>query len=141
MMLETLLVMNFIWFGLGFHAFSLRSRVFAKMMVPKDYRDTPAFEVLVASGRFLGGFNLAFALLCFLLVWNLNLFPDDAQRGLLLLVIAVAHGTQFAFNVPIALQNRHGGGAWKVTGKMLFIFVVDLIMTLLNLMAAILLLL
>lgn len=30
MILETLLVMNFIWFGLGFHAFSLRSRVFAK---------------------------------------------------------------------------------------------------------------
>jgi len=48
-------------------------------------------------------------------------------------VNAVAHGTQFAGNVPVALANRRGGGVWQVLkGTMLLIFVVDCALMLLN---------
>ena len=53
--------------------------------------------------------------------------------SILLLVLAVAHGSQFAGNVPIALQNRRGEGVWNVfKGLMLFIFVIDFTLMTLN---------
>ena len=61
------------------------------------------------------------------------MFPNDAQRSILLFVFAVAHGSQFIFNVPVAIQNRSGGGVWQVKGTMLFIFITDFIMMVLNL--------
>ncbi|MBW0145906.1 hypothetical protein [Marinobacter arenosus] len=135
-MLETLLVLNAIWFAMAFNVFSIRNRIFAKVLVPREHRDTPVFDVLAESGRFLGGFNLAFALLNVLLSINLEAFPTDAQRSILLWVFAVAHGSQFAFNVPVAIQNRRGKGVWQVKGLMLFIFVTDFIMMVLNLALA-----
>lgn len=136
-MLEVLLVLNAIWFAMAFNVFSIRNRIFAKVLVPREHRDTPVFDVLAESGRFLGGFNLAFALLNVLLLMNLDVFPTDAQRSILLWVFAVAHGSQFAFNVPVAIQNRRGGGVWQVKGLMRFIFVTDFIMMALNLALAI----
>ena len=136
-MFETLLVVNTLWFLMGFNVFSLRNQVFAKLLVPRDQRDTPVFDILAASGRFLGGFNLAFAVFNGLLLTNLGLFPEDKQRALFLFVFAVAHGSQFAFNLPIAIQNKRGGGVWPVLkGTMLFIFSVDFILTLFNLVLA-----
>ncbi len=133
-MFETILVLNTIWFAMAFHVFSIRNQVFAKILVPRSHRDTPAFAVLVASGKFLGGFNLAFMLCNVLLLFNLDTFPSDQQRIILLLVFAVAHGSQFFFNLPIAIQNRQGGGVWQVLkGLMLFIFVTDFVMMALNL--------
>ncbi len=133
-MFETILVLNAIWFALAFHVFAIRNQVFAKILVPKEHRNNPAFDVLVASGKFLGGFNLAFMLLNVLLLFNLDTFPTDQQRTILLLVFAVAHGSQFFFNLPIALQNRQDGGVWQVLkGLMLFIFVTDCVMMFLNL--------
>lgn len=105
-MFAAILILNAIWFAMAFHVFSIRNRVFAKILVPREHRDTPAFDVLVASGKFLGGFNLAFMLLNVLLLFNLDSFASDQQRSILLLVFAVAHGSQFFFNLPIALQNR-----------------------------------
>jgi len=129
---EVILVLNTIWFAMGFNVFSLRGKIFAKLVVPRDQRDTPVFNVLVESGKFLGGFNLAFSLLSLLILFNLTVFSGDSQRAILLLVFAVAHGTQFFFNVPVVMQNRRGGGVWQVKGVIRFIFITDFIMTILN---------
>ncbi|NIB41730.1 hypothetical protein HBA55_19145 [Pseudomaricurvus alkylphenolicus] len=136
-MLYTVLALNALWFLMGFNVFSVRSKIFAKVVVPPEHRETPVFDTLIASGKFLGGFNLAFALCNILLLIYLDVFPSDQQRALLLWVFAVAHGTQFAFNVPIALQNLKGEGVWQVLkGTMLFIFVTDFVMMALNIMLA-----
>ncbi len=101
--------------------------------MPREHRDTPVFETLVRSGTFLGGFNLAFCALNVLLLFNLQAFDTDRQWAILLFVNALAHGGQFAGNVPVALENRRGQGAWKVfSGLMLFIFVVDVTLMALN---------
>jgi hypothetical protein len=136
-MLELVLVLNTIWFVMGFNVFSIRSRIFAKLVVPREHRDTPVFETLIMAGKFLGGFNLAFAVLSFLLFLNIDLFDRPEQWAIILAATAIAHGTQFAFNVPVALQNRQGKGVWQVKGVMRFIFVTDLLMTLLNAVLAI----
>lgn len=136
MMLEIILLVNILWFAMGFNVFAIRNKVFAKLIVPKEHRDTPVFEILAESGRFLGGFNFAFAVCNILLLANLDVFPSDEQRSILMFVFAIAHGSQFIFNVPIAIQNRNGGGVWQVKGTMLFIFVTDFIMMSMNLVAA-----
>ncbi len=131
-MFEVILVLNALalWFVMGFNVFSLRPKIFAKLVVPREQRDTPVFGILAESGRFLGGFNFAFALLNILLLASLATFPSDEQ-------FAVAHGSQFIFNVPVAIQNRRGGGIWQVLkGTMLFIFVTDFVMMVLNLLLA-----
>ena len=135
-MLEIILVLNILWFAMGFNVFSIRNKIFAKLVVPREHRDTPVFEILAESGRFLGGFNFAFAVCNILLLVNLDVFPSAEQRSILLFVFSVAHGSQFIFNVPIAIQNRNGSGVWQVKGTMLFIFVMDFIMMLLNLMVS-----
>ena len=131
-MLEALLVLNALWFAGGFHLFSIRSRVFAKVVVEREHRDTPVLETLIMSGKFLGGFNFAFLVLNVLLLINTDVFDKDLQWAIILLSIAVAHGTQFAFNVPVAVQNRRGEGVWQVKGLMLFIFVTDFTLMTLN---------
>ena len=136
-MFELLLVANAIWFGLGFHLFSLRNRIFAKTLVPREHRETPAFEVLAESAKFLGGFNFALCILNLLIAFNSDIFPASEQRLVLCLFFAIAHGSQFIFNVPIALQNRQGKGAWRVEGTMRFIFVTDFALMIANAAAAV----
>jgi len=131
-MLELVLVLNVLWFAGGFHVFSIRSRIFAKLVVPREHRDTPVFETLIMSGKFLGGFNLAFLVLSILLLINTSLFDKDLQWAIILFATAIAHATQFAFNVPVALQNRRGEGVWQVKGLMRLIFVTDFVMMVLN---------
>lgn len=136
-MLEIALILNTLWFAMGFNVFSIRNKMFAKLLVPREQRDTPVFDILAESGRFLGGFNLAFAVCNILLLINLDTFPSDEQRAILLFVFAVAHGSQFVFNVPVAIENKRGGGVWQVLkGTMLFIFISDFIMMALNLILA-----
>lgn len=127
-MFELALIVNAIWFGLGFHLFALRNRVFAKILVSGEHRDTPVFETLAATGPFLGGFNFAFCVLSLLLLFYAGLFPDQAQRVILLSVFALAHGSQFVANVPVALANRSGKGVWQVKGLMRFIFITDCVL-------------
>ena len=124
-MFETVLVANAIWFGLGFHLFSLRSKIFAKIIVPREHRDTPVLAILAASGKFLGGFNFALCAFNILLLLNLGVFAQANQRAMLCAFFAIAHGSQFFFNLPIALDNRKGAGVWQVRGLMGFIFVTD----------------
>lgn len=137
-MLELLLILNVIWFSLGFHVFAMRNRIFAKLLVPREQRDTPVFDTLAVSGRFLGGFNLAFAVLNLLLLLNLSAFDQDSHWVILLSVNAIAHGSQFIFNLPIALENRRGAGVWQVLqGTMLFIFITDFLLMACNAVAAV----
>ncbi|WP_444893817.1 hypothetical protein ACJJIE_05345 [Microbulbifer sp. TRSA001] len=136
MIFEIVLVLNTIWFLMGFNVFSLRNHIFAKLLVPRENRDTPVFNILAESGKFLGGFNLSLAFLNILLLISPSVFAADVQRATLLLAFAVTHGTQFIYNVPVALQNRKGEGPWQVKGVMRFIFVTDFIMMSLNLVGA-----
>ena len=136
-MFQFILVLNAIWFALGFNLFALRNNVFAKVLVPKEHRDTPVFATLAATGPFLGGFNFAFCILSLLLLIFATTFPDPEQRIILLIVFALAHGSQFAGNVPIALHNRRGEGVWQVKGLMRFIFVTDFVLMVANALLAV----
>lgn len=136
-MFEAVLAANAIWFGLAFHLFALRSKVFAKVLVPKAHRDTPVFDALAATGPFLGGFNLAFCVLSGLVLVFSGAFPQPEQRLILCAVFAIAHGSQFLANVPVALENRAGRGVWSVKGVMRFIFVTDCVLMAANLLLAI----
>ena len=75
----------------------------------------------------MGGMNFALALFSLLLLANLDLFPDAKQIALFCAVFAVAHGSQFYFNLPVALGGgRKGESLWPVlSGPMRIIFVVD----------------
>ena len=138
--LHLVLILNAIWFALGFHLFAMRNQVFGKILVPKQHRDTPVFQTLIATGPFLGGFNFAFCLLNILILLDVNTFPEVSQRAILLFTFAVAHGSQFAGNLPVALKNREGEGLWQVRGLMGFIFVTDFTLMVLNAALAVLLL-
>ena len=134
MLIQALLIANAIWFAMAFDAFYLRRKVFGKVLVPiKEDRDNSAYEALVESGRFMGGFNLALSALNVLLAFNFGGFETDAQWATLLIFNALAHGSQFFGNVPMALQNRRGEGLWRVfKGVMLRIFVIDFTLMVLN---------
>lgn len=125
--LTVLLALNAIWFAMAFDAFYRRRKIFGKVMVPiQADRDNSAYEALVESGRFMGGFNLALSAFNVMLVFNFGGFEADTQWATLLIFNALAHGSQFFGNVPMALQNRRGGGLWPVfKGVMLRIFVID----------------
>ncbi|MEP3694460.1 MAG: hypothetical protein ABJQ90_18135 [Parasphingorhabdus sp.] len=137
-MLEVLLALNAIWFAMGFHAFYVRRKLFAKIVVPnKNHRDNSAYEAVVEAGRFMGGFNLALSVLNILLFFNIGGFDKDGQWATLLIFNAIAHGSQFAGNIPMAIQNRRGEGLWSVfKGIMLRIFVIDFTLMIFNMAMA-----
>jgi len=133
-MLTLLLILNAVWFGMAWDAFYRRRKIFGKVLVPKrEDRDNTAYEALVESGRFMGGFNLAISALNVMLVFNLGGFDAPRQWAVLLLFNALAHGSQFAGNIPMALSNSRGEGLWPVfKGVMLRIFVIDFTLTVAN---------
>ena len=138
------LVASAIWFSAAFRYWSFQHKASAKLFVPKSQRHSPLHPTIAALVRFLGGINGAFALLAILLfiLWatGSSLFANSMERGILLLVMAAAHFSQFIFNVPI-LKNggRRGESYWDVkTGPMYFIFVIDALEVLINLVAGIL---
>ncbi len=141
------LIANLLWFLAGFRYFSFKQSAAAKVLVPASARSSPLFATIAAATRFLGGLNGAFAFLATLLLTLLYigspLFSDPRERAALLLVFAAAHFSQFAFNIPIIRGGqRQGESLWPVlSGPMLFIFVIDGLETVINLVAAALLLL
>ena len=131
-MLEIVLVLNALWFGAGYHVFHLRGEIFAKKVVDREHRGTPVFLTLIQSGKFVAGFNLAFCVMNVLLLWKIEAFDRAIHWVIILIPIAVAHATQFAFNVPVFIENKQGKGVWQVKGLMLFIFVIDFALMVLN---------
>jgi hypothetical protein len=121
-----LLVLNALWFGVAFVSFGLTPRRAARLITPREYRDLPTFAILARSIVFLGGLNLALAVLAIVVLAAASQFPNPLQRVIFLGIFALAHGTQFAVNVPIALSEPSGKALWPVRrGPMLFIFVID----------------
>lgn len=136
------LVASAIWFAMAFRYFGFQHYASAKVMVPKSARHSPLFPTIAAATRFLGGMNGAFALLSIIILFlwatGTTLFTDPLERGILLLVLATAHFSQFIFNVPVFKNGeRQGESFWYVTsGPMYFIFVMDAAQAVLNLVAA-----
>jgi hypothetical protein len=128
------LALNVAWFSMAFWYFTVKSVAAAKLLVPKSARESPLFNTVSASVRFLGAMNFAFALLAALMLANLSLFDDPQQRALLAAVFAAAHAGQFLCNVPIAMGGgRRGESLWDVlSGPMLFIFAVDFTLMIAN---------
>ena len=129
-LISAILLGNAIWFAMGFLTFYLRREVFAKVMVPtRDDRNNTAYAALVESGRFMGGFNFSLSVLNIGLLFGIPGFDTNAQMAFMLMFNAIAHGSQFFGNVPMALENRKGEGLWIVfKGVMLKIFVIDFVL-------------
>jgi hypothetical protein len=136
------LVVSILWFSAAFRYFGFQHFAAAKVLIPHSQRASPIFPTTAASIRFLGGMNGAFASLSLLLiiafVSGSSLFEDPLERACLMLILAMAHFSQFAFNVPILMNGeRQGDSYWYVrSGPMLFIFVVDIVATLICLVSA-----
>lgn len=128
------MVLNALWFSAAFYYFSIKHVSAAKLLVPKSARESPLFLTVAASVRFLGGMNLAFALLALAMLVSPLSSVTPVQRAVVLLVLAIAHGSQFYFNVPVARAGgRQGEAFWDVlSGPMKFIFVVDATLMLAN---------
>ena len=133
-----ILLANALWFGSAFWYFALKRSTAAKLLIPRSARSSPIFPTMEAALPFLGGMNLALSLLALMLLLRLDLFVAPAEQAILLFAFAIAHASQFAINVPVALRGgRIGESYWDVaSGPMLFIFVVDALMTLLDLACA-----
>jgi hypothetical protein len=121
------LILNLLWFGAAFRYFTLTPDTAAKLLVPKTARESPLFATVRATVRFIGGFNLSLAVLSLLLLLDSSRFPLPSQNAIFAATFAVAHGSQFACNLPVLLGGgRQGESLWDVrSGPMLFIFVVD----------------
>ena len=136
------LIASALWCAAAFRYFSFQHRAAAKVFVPKSARQSPLFETITALTRFLGGMNAALALLAITLfvfwIAGIPLFEQKLERAVILMVFAVAHFSQFIFNVPI-LKNgeRQGEAYWYVkSGPMRFIFLMDAAQTVIALVAA-----
>ena len=136
---NAVLVLNVLWFGAGAIYFGVTAAAATKLLVPRHARHSPLLKTVSASIRFLGGMNLAFAVLSGAMLFNPALFPEDKQVAVLTSVLALAHGTQFAANVPVALEGHDRGDApWPVlSGLMFFIFCMDFTLMLANGMVAV----
>jgi len=131
--LDAVLVLNVLWFGAGAVYFGVAAAAATKLLVPRQARHSSLFKTVSASIRFLGGMNLALAVLSSAMLFNPTLFPEDKQVAVLTSILALAHGTQFAANVPVALGNGRGDAPWPVLrGLMLFIFCMDFTLMLAN---------
>ncbi len=125
--LDAAMALNVVWFGAGALYFGVTTNSAIKGLVSRSARQSPLYSAMFAAVRFLGGLNLGFAVLAGVLLFNRALFPEAMQLAVLTTVLALAHGTQFATNVPVAL-SRHSQGErhWPVLrGLMLFIFLMD----------------
>ena len=127
-------VANALWFGAGFYQFTLRSGVAALGVSTNSPNDDFSRSVIAGVLRFLGGLNLSLAALSVMLLLGPHELRKAVPEAVFLTTFAIAHASQFAVNVPIARKEIIGSPAlWPVLrGKMLAIFVVDLLLTLID---------
>jgi hypothetical protein len=140
--LDFVLLLNALWFTAAFIQFSIAQGNTLKILVPREARENPIAPTLSASVAFLGGINLPIGLLSlYLLALRPAFFGTlDAQLALLLF-FAACHFSQFAYNLPVLMRGgRVGVAYWPVLkGPMLRIFVIDAVLFVANLVAALLL--
>jgi hypothetical protein len=125
-------ILNAIYFLLAFTCFTVIPYWTIRTFTPTVKGDVRLFAAVL---RFLGGMNLAMAILAGLAVIIPFRFTPD-QTGFLACVFALAHGSQFFFNVPVAFEETRARGkpVWPVfRGPMLYVFIGDGSMALANL--------
>lgn len=101
--IDVLMLLNISWFGVASFFFSVKARSAARMILPAALRNDPLLHALAYAIRFLAGMNLAFAALSALVLVDPAGFGAK-QKAWLLAVLAIAHASQFAFNLPHALR-------------------------------------
>ena len=133
-LMDAVMALNVLWFGAGALNFGVTTSSAIKRLVARSARQAPLYPVVFAAVRFLGGLNLGFAVLAGVLLLDRALFPEAAQAAALTSVIALAHGTQFATNVSVAVsRGSQDESRWPILrGLMLFIFLVDFALMLVN---------
>lgn len=121
------LIVNVLWFGMAFRFFGLQPRRAIKILTPESARHDVSREAFIAGLRFLGGMNLGFSVLSAAALGALLLGGPAPSLWLVFLASAVAHASQWAFNLPHAVRGgRSSGAPWDVLrGPMAFIFAVD----------------
>lgn len=139
--LTIVLAFNTVWFAIAFWFFSIRPLRAARLLVPWRDRHEASFAVLIHALRFLGGMNLALALYSLLLLLHPEMWDVALQVVIPLMIFGVAHGSQFYFNLPLAVRQARGQRyLWPVwNGPMLGIFLADGLLCVLNLACSILL--
>lgn len=132
--LPGLMALNLLWFAAGAIYFGINASSAAKLLVARNDRGHPLFKTLSASIRFLGGLNFAFAALAGLILFTPTLFPEARQVAALTAILALAHGTQFAGNLPAVMREGQAKTElWPVLhGRMRFIFCIDILLMLAN---------
>ena len=139
---DFVLLLNALWFSGAFIQFSIAQPNTLKILVPREERGNPIAPTLSASVAFLGAINLPIGLLSlYLLLLRPAFFQAiDAQLALFAF-FAACHFSQFAYNLPVLMRGgRVGAAYWPVlTGPMLRIFVIDAVLFVANLLAALLL--
>ena len=136
---QIVFLLNGMWLLAAFAQFSIAQSNTIKILVPYEKRDNPLVPTLKASVAFLGGMNLAIALLCFYLATDPEEFANAKAQTVLFAFLAAVNFSQFYFNLPVLLNKRKTGvPVWPVlSGPMLLIFVVDAVMTVIDTIAAI----
>lgn len=128
---QTLMALNALWFTMGFISFSFRSQRFATLISPVDTQE-PTLSRLAHSLKFLGGLNLALAVLA--LACLIKMSPSSDSYRIVALTLGVAHGSQFYTNLQVVRRKEK---LWPVlSGTMLFIFVVDGLLAIINFVLA-----
>lgn len=139
---DFVLLLNALWFCGAFIQFSIAQPNTLKILVPRAERGNPIAPTLSASVAFLGAINLPIGLLSlYLLLLRPAFFQAiDAQLALFAF-FAACHFSQFAYNLPVLMRGgRVGAAYWPVLkGPMLRIFVIDAVLFVANLLAALLL--
>jgi hypothetical protein len=132
---EIAFLLNGIWFTAAFAQFSIAQGNTAKILVRREARDNPLLPTIKAAVAFLGGLNLAVALLCFYLATGPAEFASAKAQMILFAFLAAVNFSQFYFNLPILLRGQR---IWPVlSGPMLMIFVIDGGLTVLDAVMAI----
>jgi hypothetical protein len=129
---KIILVVNMLWFIGGFITFALKPAQTCKSFRPDLDSHDERVTLVKATIPFLGGMNLALVFLS-ALTFYFCLYSSNPQLLLsTFFVSAVAHGTQFGYNVP-HLKGLEGGAPWNVLkGQMKFIFIVDFVCMIAN---------
>jgi hypothetical protein len=139
---DFVLLLNTLWFGGAFIQFSIAQHNTLKILVPREERGNPIAPTLSASVAFLGAINLPIGLFSlYLLLFRPSFFQATDAQLALFAFFSACHFSQFVYNLPVLMRGgRIGVAYWPVLeGPMLRIFVVDAVLFVANLVAALLL--